>query len=129
MRGQSKEAQDERLAEGRCPIHGLWISQVEGWYHPTEGRDYTIVGCLRKDCTITDKAYSIEGPWKLIDGDHVPPPQRNPYNDDARAAIGAALVTLDRIEMLARQHGETDFVRSCSKLRSQLKRGTERLDW
>ena len=56
----------KRLREGRCPIHGLWMSQIDVWYYPKDGRPYTIVGCPREDCQILARAYSIDGPWELV---------------------------------------------------------------
>ena len=44
--------------ECRCPVHGMDMSQIDGWYYPEDGRDYTIVGCSRGDCGITARFYT-----------------------------------------------------------------------
>ena len=68
-----------RLSEGRCPVHGYWMPQVDGWYYsdtgeryywPEDAEDmgmYTIVGCPRKDCGIQAIAFSLDGPWELLE--------------------------------------------------------------
>jgi hypothetical protein len=66
MKKQSVRERRSRLAKGRCPTHGLGMSQVEGWYKLESGHQYIVVGCPRKDCRIRAKAYSIDGPWKLL---------------------------------------------------------------
>src|SRR4051794_26306544 len=51
--GQSWEAQEERLRNGCCPIHGLVLTQVGTWYkRPAADREFTIVACPRKDCDV-----------------------------------------------------------------------------
>ena len=55
-----------RLNDGRCPIHGIWMSQVDGWYYPDDREPYTIVGCPRSDCEARAKANSFDGPWELL---------------------------------------------------------------
>ena len=48
----------KRVLRGACPKHGLFMSQVDGWYRPKDGgQDFTIVGCPRRDCGITARAY------------------------------------------------------------------------
>ncbi len=66
MKKQSVKDRRERFAKGLCPTHGLFMSQIDGWYHPSAGRDYTIVGCPRADCRIRARAYSYDGPWELM---------------------------------------------------------------
>lgn len=52
-RGQSGEAQAERLKNGCCPVHGIPMYQVGRWYKPLDDRPaYTIVACSRKDCEV-----------------------------------------------------------------------------
>lgn len=52
-RGQSAEAQSARLANGRCPVHGIPMYQVGRWYQPLDGRPaYTVVACSRKNCEV-----------------------------------------------------------------------------
>lgn len=65
-RSQSSADRSKRLSEGRCPVHGIWMSQTDGWYEQADGKDYTIVGCPRRDCNITAKAFSFDGPWELF---------------------------------------------------------------
>lgn len=65
MAKQSKQDREFRLSEGRCPIHGGEMGQIDGWYEE-HGVSYTIVGCARKDCDFCAKAFSFEGPWELL---------------------------------------------------------------
>lgn len=53
-----------RLSEGRCPIHGAHMTQVEAW-HETDGGIYTIVACLQPDCSIRARASRVNGPYEL----------------------------------------------------------------
>ena len=65
MAKQSTQDRQLRLSEGRCPIHGIWMPQIESW-HEEKGISFTIVGCPRKNCNIKVRAYSINGPWDLL---------------------------------------------------------------
>jgi hypothetical protein len=56
-----------RLENGRCPVHGLWMSQIDSWYYPEDGVPFTLVGCPRGDCAIYARAYGFDGPWELPD--------------------------------------------------------------
>lgn len=60
IQGQSPEAQAARLARGCCPIHGLDMGQVSGWYETTLQPRFTVVKCPRKDCNEAFKAQGIE---------------------------------------------------------------------
>ena len=53
MARQSREDRLRRLNTGCCPVHGVGMGQVDGWYYPEGEEPYTIVGCARKDCGIT----------------------------------------------------------------------------
>lgn len=67
---QSKEDRTNRLSEGRCPVHGIWMPQVDSWHEQNggalDGAQFTIVECPRGDCHIRAKAFSIDGPWELL---------------------------------------------------------------
>lgn len=65
-RPTEQEKQAKRLSEGRCPIHGLGMGQITGWFDEItkEQRNYTIVADGRKDCEFCAKAYSIDGPYE-----------------------------------------------------------------
>ena len=65
-RRQSPVDQIERLlANGCCPVHGLFMPQVAGWYQLLgEDQWFTIVECPRRDCEQRAKAYSVDGPWE-----------------------------------------------------------------
>jgi len=63
---QSLQERLGRFKQGCCPIHNLFMSQVDGWYYPEEGKPYTIVACPRKDCLARAKALGPEGPWELL---------------------------------------------------------------
>jgi hypothetical protein len=76
MKGQSVKIRRQRLEKGCCPTHGLSMSQIKGWYQPTSGRQYTIVGCPRGDCRIRAKAYDVDGPWELLGPNEQPEGQR-----------------------------------------------------
>jgi hypothetical protein len=76
MKGQSVKIRRQRLEKGCCPTHGLWMSQIDGWYQPTSGRQYTIVSCPREDCRIRAKAYDVDGPWELLGANEEPEGQR-----------------------------------------------------
>jgi len=76
MKRQSVKIRRQRLDKGCCPTHGLRMSQIDGWYQPASGRQYTIVGCPRKDCRIRAKAYDVDGPWELLGANEEPEGQR-----------------------------------------------------
>jgi hypothetical protein len=69
---KTSQERRQRLAEGRCPTHGFWMSQIDGWYRPESGKDYTIVGCPRSGCGVRAKAYGVDGPWELMAADEQP---------------------------------------------------------
>ncbi|HFG1716678.1 TPA: HNH endonuclease [Vibrio cholerae] len=54
-----------RLNKGCCPVHGGFMSQVEGWYENEQGINYTVVGCSRNACKILARAFSYDGPWEI----------------------------------------------------------------
>lgn len=64
---QSVKDRKIRMNEGRCPVHGIFMSQIDSWYYPKGETPYTIVGCDRRNCLITAKAYDFHGPWKITD--------------------------------------------------------------
>ena len=66
MAKQSKKDREFRLSEGRCPIHGGWMGQIDGWYYPRNSAAYTIVECGRNDCNVRAKAFSVLGPCELL---------------------------------------------------------------
>lgn len=69
-RKQSVIDRVKRLSEGRCPVHGIPMPQVDRWYAQEDGllsgKQYTIVECPRADCQIRAKAYQWDGPWELL---------------------------------------------------------------
>jgi hypothetical protein len=67
-RRQTPVDQIERLANGCCPVHGLFMPQVAAWYHLPGGDWFTIVECPRRDCQQRAKAYHVDGPWEAWDG-------------------------------------------------------------
>ena len=64
MRGQSKDAQQARLSENRCPVHGLPMSQI-GLTPIVDGLQEYVVACPRKDCGIEAITPSPEGPARV----------------------------------------------------------------
>ncbi|MCB9490613.1 MAG: hypothetical protein H6674_00935 [Dehalococcoidia bacterium] len=42
------------------------MPQIDGWYYPEDGANYTLVGCPRKDCEEAARAFSWDGPWERI---------------------------------------------------------------
>lgn len=62
VKGQSAQAQAERLAKRQCPIHGSPLSQAGGYY-----RNRSPVGCTRRDCDFIGMLYEggITKPTKL----------------------------------------------------------------
>jgi hypothetical protein len=70
---QSAADRQERLDEGGCPIHGIGLSQISGWYEETDwtkrrtlGKHFTLVSDGREDCPLVAKAYAFEGPYELL---------------------------------------------------------------
>ncbi|MFC1705868.1 hypothetical protein ACFL59_03485 [Planctomycetota bacterium] len=63
----------KRLAEGRCPIHGLFMYQESPWLADDDGLEYTLVGCPRDDCAVLARAracgsaYLVEQPAWLVE--------------------------------------------------------------
>jgi hypothetical protein len=56
----------KRFNQGCCPIHGTFMSQIDSWYRDDDGKEFTIVGCPRKDCDARAKAYNFDGPWEIM---------------------------------------------------------------
>jgi len=42
------------------------MSQIDSWYQDNAGKEFTIVGCPRKNCDAQAMAYSFDGPWKIL---------------------------------------------------------------
>jgi hypothetical protein len=57
MRGQSREVQAVRLAKGQCPVHGLYMYQVD---LTANGR--YVAQCTRNDCGFRGTADRPFGP-------------------------------------------------------------------
>src|SRR5918992_1160372 len=64
-RRQSALDQTERLANGCCPVHGLFMPQVAGWDQLPGQPWFTVGECPRRDCAKRAKAYDVDGPWEL----------------------------------------------------------------
>jgi hypothetical protein len=47
VNGQTAFAQRRRLKEQRCPVHGTYMSQIDGYWFTKDG-----IACPRKDCTV-----------------------------------------------------------------------------
>ena len=60
------EKQAKRLSENRCPVHGLFMSQV-GLTPIVDGRQEFITACPRKDCGIEAITPGPDGPARLKD--------------------------------------------------------------
>ena len=69
-RRQSAEDRIRRLEKRCCPVHGIWMSQVDRHYYEEGGKhhgeEYTIVECPRSDCEIQAKAFGFYGPRYLL---------------------------------------------------------------
>ena len=75
-RARQLAARRLRLAEGRCPVHGLSLGQVGGWDYRKDGRErrdygeagdgYTLVACPRRDCAVLATTKHFEGPAFLL---------------------------------------------------------------
>lgn len=65
-RKQSLIDRINRFNQGCCPIHGLGMGQIDGWYYPENEKPFTIVGCPRRDCKAQVKAYDVSGPWEMM---------------------------------------------------------------
>ncbi len=67
---QSPDDRLRRLNQGCCPIHGIWMPQVDRWQEriggALDGAQVTIVECPRKDCSVQAFAASVDGPWELL---------------------------------------------------------------
>jgi hypothetical protein len=63
---QSVDDRLKRLREGKCPVHGIGMGQVDSWYYPPNARPYTIAECPRKDCGIRVKAYEAHKNYELL---------------------------------------------------------------
>jgi HNH endonuclease len=65
-RKQSFQDRLNRLNQGCCPIHGVWM-RSDGFLDDPEGKtSYTIVACGRKDCNARAKTPSYYGPWEIL---------------------------------------------------------------
>jgi len=73
VRRQSAADRQKRLDEGRCPIHGIGLCQIDSWYEEADwpkrrtlGKHYTLVTDGRNDCPLVIKAYDSDGPWEVL---------------------------------------------------------------
>lgn len=51
---KEQQKQQHRLEEGRCPKHGLPMSQISRWYDDPRG-PYCYGACGRRDCNVAAK--------------------------------------------------------------------------
>lgn len=66
-KGQGWEAQEQRLDNGCCPVHGIPMYQAGGWYRlPGEEQAFTIVSCTRADCDVHSTETEPFGRAKLL---------------------------------------------------------------
>lgn len=77
MARQCRHDRLRRFNRGCCPVHGIFMYQIDVWYCPrldAVGDDHwTRVGCPRDDCDITARAYAYDGPWDAeFDWDDLP---------------------------------------------------------
>lgn len=64
MARQSAQDRAERLAEGRCPIHGIDMPQIDILGEGTMRR--WLVECPRGDCEIKGTSHKPSGPVDLL---------------------------------------------------------------
>jgi hypothetical protein len=64
-KGQSRAVRLARLQRNACPVHGLDMPQIGEWARDNEGKEFTIVGCPRRDCEIRAFSYNPAGPATL----------------------------------------------------------------
>lgn len=62
MRDQTTKTRIARIATGRCPVHGLGMSQIGSF--ADDG--FTLIGCSRKGCGIIGRAASPDAPVHLL---------------------------------------------------------------
>lgn len=78
MAKQSREERLRRLDSGCCPVHGIGLTQVDGWYYPEGEEPYTIEGCPRNDCSITARVSSagraLSGEYMSLLDESLPDP-------------------------------------------------------
>lgn len=60
------ETKVDHLKEGRCPNHGIRMTQVASQYLEETDRDRTVFACPRRNCGIRARAHTLHGPWILI---------------------------------------------------------------
>lgn len=60
---QSIQDRKERLLSGRCPVHGLDMTQVGRTGKDEDGA--MVVQCSRRDCQIQGRSKSYRGPVEL----------------------------------------------------------------
>lgn len=58
LKNQSREERTRRLLDGCCPVHDLYMCQVDDWYDE-HGQEYRSVGCDISGCNV--RAIVIEG--------------------------------------------------------------------
>lgn len=61
---QSPKDRLRRLADGRCPIHGIHMHQVDNT--ELKGKHRFVAGCPRKDCKIQTTTHEPFGPGVLL---------------------------------------------------------------
>ena len=71
---QSSISRKRRLKQGRCPVHDMPLLQCDGWYQSYNGRRYTVISCIHRDCRVealTDlgfRAYQLTPKWQYLLG-------------------------------------------------------------
>ena len=80
MTGQTEEARQQRLVEGRCPTHGTSLCQIDS------DDDYHVVECPRRDCEFVGWQREPHGPTLTALPDRVTPAPRQKQPRARRAA-------------------------------------------
>ncbi len=69
---QTRSSREQRLNEGRCPIHDKPMLQSYVWYRPRNGQRYTFVSCMHPKCRIeaicssTYDKFTLVPEWRFL---------------------------------------------------------------
>lgn len=64
---QEDPDRQQNLKNGRCPQHGIRMTQINHIRDQETNERYVVVSCPHRNCSVRARANGMNGPWELVE--------------------------------------------------------------